>query len=369
MTGFGKARRGEAGLSYALMVGLVAMVAIAALAFSGTTVRRLFANVSNRMENVTVGGGGASSGASGGSGGSGTCVQAVVPYVYSGAPQPYEVPANCTQFEVRLWGAGGGGASSNGGHAGGGGGYARAIVTGVAAGADYDVLVGQGGQRATVLSSSAYWDAGGGGRSALRVNGQITEILVAGAGGGAGDGNGGAAGSGAAGSSGENGAKGGGTTGGLGASGASTVDGVNGTGGAGNTSNGTCDANLCAGGLRYGGKGSNAALGNDSAPGAWPNGGAGIHRDGYYAGGGGGDGWYGGGAASGPANGGGGGGGIGFAAATGLGGAVLTGGSGATGAAGTVPTGVTKPAGTGNGGSGWAVGGNGFAVICAPSCP
>lgn len=55
-------RRGAAGQQYAIVVGLIAVLALAATASVGGNVRLLLTNVANRMSNVQAGGGGTSGG-------------------------------------------------------------------------------------------------------------------------------------------------------------------------------------------------------------------------------------------------------------------------------------------------------------------
>ena len=111
-------------------------------------------------------------------------------YTYTGANQPFIIPAGVSALTVKMWGAGGGGGSDS---TGGGGGYATAVVP-VTPGEQIDVRVGGRGFGTSGGNPGA---AGAGGSSTFPTGGAHTNTAGAtgGAGGGGGYGGGGGGGS------------------------------------------------------------------------------------------------------------------------------------------------------------------------------
>lgn len=129
---------------------------------------------------------------------------------YTGTPQTWTVPSGVESVEFHLLGAGGGGGRNTTTATGGGGGYAAGRYS-VTQGAEFTVIVGQGGRRQTLAEVRLLTDetmrrnvsfggggtgrtantafnlmfASGGGRSAIR-SADGTEIVTAGGGGGGG---------------------------------------------------------------------------------------------------------------------------------------------------------------------------------------
>ena len=177
-------------------------------------------NATSAGNNTGSGGGGDGNGGGGGVGGSGIVLIAtltsnigIIPtvyyYYYTGADQIVPIPSGFTKATIQCWGAGG----ATVGHgsyvvynsgAGGGGGYTSATFT-ITGYSNLKIIVGQGGiSRQNGVTAPAtygggggqplnlpnlFWgSASGGGRSAVQLNvsGTYTEIITAGAGGGAG---------------------------------------------------------------------------------------------------------------------------------------------------------------------------------------
>ena len=139
-------------------------------------------------------------------------------FSYTGSAQTFTVPAGVTIVTVQSWGAGGGNGPS--GVTGGAGGYASGIVS-VTPGEELTIIAGGGGHGWTAATSSAYGgggpgagssvaSGGGGGRSAVR-RASGTELITAGAGGGAAGSTNGGVGGGASGGAGTGSGGGGGT--------------------------------------------------------------------------------------------------------------------------------------------------------------
>ncbi len=202
-------------------------------------------------------------------------------FSYTGSNQTWTVPSGVTEATALLWGAGGGGSFEA---VGGGGGFCQATFT-VTPAEEITVIVGGAGvcfNSGSGNSAASFGGGGtanrrgtlnfgsGGGRSAIRRG--STELLTAGAGGGAG-------GSGISGGSGSgtgNGSPGGGTTGG---SYANSNGGQGGTQSLGGVPGNAYSGNATAGEAFLGGNGSTSGTGSASHGG--PGGGAG-----YYGGGG-----------------------------------------------------------------------------------
>jgi len=120
--------------------------------------------------------------------------------LYTGDTQAFIVPAGCAQLEIKAWGAGGGRGAAG---AGGGGGFATGVIS-VTPGESLEVLVGGGGIHLANSSMVSQYNSGSltvynalpPAQSAGNINGGTgagssevwrgtTQLLVAGAGGGA----------------------------------------------------------------------------------------------------------------------------------------------------------------------------------------
>ncbi len=118
-------------------------------------------------------------------------------FSYSGVDQTFTVPEGVTSIKVKMWGAGGGGGNPGGwsyGYPGGAGGYTEADLA-VTPGQQLIVMVGGGGHSgnmavgglsyggggASCVNTDCRYGGQGGGRSAIRLNGE--DILTAGGGG------------------------------------------------------------------------------------------------------------------------------------------------------------------------------------------
>lgn len=157
------------------------------------------------------------------------CIAGSQIFTHTGDYQTFDVPLGCTNFTVKMWGAGGGGgAVSTATLLGGAGGFTIAYLTINDSIQNFSVIVGGrgvvvadwascsgnlggfggGGNGGSHIYGNGYCSASGGGRSAIRIN--DIEMITAGGGGG----NGNWAG---------NGGPGGGTLGGNGNGGYQTV--------------------------------------------------------------------------------------------------------------------------------------------------
>jgi len=117
-------------------------------------------------------------------------------FTYTGADQPFTVPATTTSLTVYMWGAGGGGGYTGTGTLyGGAGAYLQGVLS-VTPGQSLKIIVGGGGgyQPNVVGSTPLSYGGGGfgspaggagGGRSAIRVSGASDDSVTVGAGGGA----------------------------------------------------------------------------------------------------------------------------------------------------------------------------------------
>ncbi len=198
---------------------------------------------------------------------------------YTGAIQNYNVPAGVTSVTVFLWGAGGGVRNNGavGSSLGGGGAFVTGTLS-VTPGSVLDLIVGGGGSSSTVIASrgtSAFGGGGftgqdgsggpggggdGGGRTAIRAQSGIVDLVTVGAGGGGGyTGQGGAGGLG----TGTSASGGGGTQIAGGAAG-----GTNATAGGqyfgGNSLSGGRDSGGAGGSGYFGGGGGRNGFGNSS---------------------------------------------------------------------------------------------------------
>lgn len=258
-----------------------------------------------------------------------SCASGSQAFSYTGAAQTFTVPAGCTSFTVKMWGAGGAGSFQ----AGGGGGFVQGTVSSTG-GTQFVVYVGGGGIWDGIGGGGGYngggnggypYGGGGGGKSSFYTTGG-TPLLHAGGGGGSGTASAGGAGGGSS---------------GVGAPNSST--------------NGSY---CCSYG---GGGGTQTSGGNGGTSTSGANGGAGSQNyggnanGGQWFGGGGGGGYFGGGAGAGGAgsvnDSTGGGGGSGYIAGS-VSGGVLTAGSGSTPG----NSGDANRAGAGNGGGGFSSG-------------
>ena len=217
---------------------------------------------------------------------------------FGGGSQSWTVPAGVTSVIFHALGAGGGGGRTGTAAHGGGGGYAIGSYP-VQPGETYEIIVGQGGKRQTPQEAAAFTSAterrnasygggasgqgataygaafgSGGGRSAIRIEGDSSDLMTAGAGGGGGYSGAGGAGGGTVGV---------GATGGVGG-GTQTAGGAAGSRGTGQA--GTAGIQFAGGfaGVREG-------AGNQNSEGGGGGGG-------YFGGGGGGDNTGGGGGSS-----------------------------------------------------------------------
>jgi hypothetical protein len=117
-------------------------------------------------------------------------------FTYTGADQPFTVPATTTSLTVYMWGAGGGGGYTGTGTLyGGAGAYLQGVLS-VTPGQSLKIIVGGGGgyQPNVVGSTPLSYGGGGfgspaggagGGRSAIRDSGASDDSVTVGAGGGA----------------------------------------------------------------------------------------------------------------------------------------------------------------------------------------
>lgn len=292
-----KPRRGVSLSGYGLVVGLISVVALAAVTGSGSSVNELFLDVSNTLGSVIEPGSGASAAPS--ETPSGVCTSSGSQSFTSPGTFTFDVTsdiAGCT-YSITITGAGGGG--DGGGTGGVGGGTQFDFIPGSSG--TMDILVGDGGNGGTDTACGCEGgdpggggnaitnDGGGGGASALVFDGTL--VSIAGGGGGATNDGSNPGGAGGGGNS-----SGVGATGGGGAGGGGGIGGANsGDGGAGGDAgldgaNATCApsaANACEGGsgsamFSIGGGGG----GQGGAGGGGYGGGAG--GDGVRAGGGGG---------------------------------------------------------------------------------
>ncbi len=286
---------------------------------------------------------------------SGTCTGGPGTKIYSVGTSSFTLPAGCTSFAVKAWGAGGAGQQSGnisvipagqslpittaGRQLGGAGGFASGIVPAVA-GQTFTIAVGSGGGD---WANGIFYGAGGGGYSGVFTASpsQATALIMAGGGGGAGRPGGCNTGTG-----GEGGGLSGGSYGTCSGQGGSQL-----TGGAAGGANATAGT-----AMQGGNNGSTSAL----APGGSPGGGQGGTANPSWSGGGGGGGYFGGGAGTdGIANmAGAGGGGSGYLAPTVTSG-VLQSGQGFNAPMATDPSYQSGIAAGGNNGAG----GNGLIVI------
>lgn len=291
----------------------------------------------------------------------GGCCSGTSIFTYTGSDQNFMLPAGCTSFTVKMWGAGGGSGSSNRSNssAGGGGGFAQGSFTGVTGGTNFTIKVGGGGSAGNPNcvpgAAAGGWPGGGaaggwgceggsgGGYSGLMTTGG-TPIIIAGAGGA-------------------------GLTLGLNCT-------PQGAGGAGGGASGVAGGNGPGG---TGGGGGTQVSGGTAGSGASMNGVAGSYLQGASSGiGGGGGGYYGGGCGGATGGSGGNCGGSSYTGGGGGGGSGYVGGGGGftptsttnTAGSGTTPanTGdVDYVAGTGVGGASAGIsGGNGYVIISYP---
>lgn len=206
-------------------------------------------------------------------------------FEYTGKDQIYVVPPGVTSIFVKAWGGGGGGASNSNGtwnvtYPGGGGGYTESEIA-VTPGQTLAVMVGAGGNQATVAPTNNTYGGGGshcngncsyggqgGGRSAIRISNE--DILTAGGGGGGGVGRSAILR--------QNGGGGGGLTGQNGLSDdVLTANGKGGTQIAGGAGGSGGDGNGTAGSKYLGGNTFNSYGG--SGGGGWYGGGAGAYKE------------------------------------------------------------------------------------------
>ncbi|GAB5389167.1 MAG: hypothetical protein Alpg2KO_21350 [Alphaproteobacteria bacterium] len=193
-------RRGASVSSYGLVVGLISVVALAAVTSVGDNVNVLMTEVADTTQEVVDEQIAAS--ATPTPTPAATCSQPDDVFASSGS-NTVTVPANCTTLVVFAWGAGGGGGNDNNSSSsdtrGGGGAYVTASLS-VTPGASIQVNVGEGG----TYNESGVWtcqgsvfngggDAGGragtgGGATDIRIGGTAlgNRALVAAGGGGGG---------------------------------------------------------------------------------------------------------------------------------------------------------------------------------------
>ena len=128
-------------------------------------------------------------------GGTGSCSTGSQTFNYTGANQTFMLPAGCTTFTVKLWGAGGGGGAVM---PGGAGGYTVGSFSSMTSGTTFGIVVGGAGTFSGFSTTyggggagstnSGNTGASGGGRAAITFGG--ADLLTAGGGGGGNGGSG-----------------------------------------------------------------------------------------------------------------------------------------------------------------------------------
>ncbi|GAB5388028.1 MAG: hypothetical protein Alpg2KO_09960 [Alphaproteobacteria bacterium] len=285
-------KRGASLLSYGLVVGLISVVALAAVTGTGSSANSLFVNVADTLEGTATGGSsGASSGGSGSAPDAGPCGTAPQSFASSGTTT-LNPPIGCETATIKMWGGGGMWGLSGDDSFGGAGAYVGGTLTGLTNSDSLELIVAEFG---SVRGA-------GGGASYVNLNG--SPMLVA-AGGGGGGGHGSHSAGGAGGGGGDTstaqdglGRSSGGRVANGGAGATSSGGGAGGT--ATNTSTeGTCQGDpggVNAGGDRVQASNSGAictysgavSMGTSTATNHVSNGAGGGGGGGYYGGGGGG---------------------------------------------------------------------------------
>lgn len=149
-------RRGAAGQQYAIVVGLIAVLALAGVVQVGSSVSSLLVKAGNSISAV---GNNTASGGGGGSAAPGT----IFPFAYTGGTQSFTVPASGT-YQLEVWGAQGGTARhlDNSLVATGGlGGYSIGSLS-LSAGETLTVMVGGQGSEFNSSNNAANQGAAGG---------------------------------------------------------------------------------------------------------------------------------------------------------------------------------------------------------------